>query len=60
MLQGVTYFAEQAENRKKFPKLGILREGILEKVRFDKQYKMTTKDRQIVREQGQNVFKAWW
>lgn len=60
MLQGVTYFAEQAENRKKSPKLGILREGILEKVRFDKQYKMTTKDRQIVREQGQNMFKAWW
>lgn len=36
MLKAVTYFAEQAENTEKSPKLGILRETVQKMVRFTK------------------------
>lgn len=59
MLQTVTYFAEGSKSREKSPRLGILRECVQEKVRNYKQEKMTIKEIQIARDQGQNVFKRW-
>lgn len=57
ILQTVKYFAQRADSREKSPRLGILREGVRGRVRFDKQQKMTIKEGQIMRQQGQKVFK---